>query len=165
MTPQIQQWVKKAKKDFIKSPGMVLDVGSLDINGSVREFFLDAKEYVGIDMMAGNGVDKVMEAHDILQVWKKETFDTVLCLEMLEHDSEFWITVDNIRNVVKKGGLLVVTTPTFGFPLHRYPKDYFRFGEDAYKEIIFKNFKILRLSGVRDIENSPGICCIGRKLK
>lgn len=164
MTPQIQQWVKAAKKDFIKSPGKVLEIGSLDVNGNVREFFSDAEDYIGIDMMSGKGVDKVMEAHGILKVWPKETFDTVLCLEMLEHDNAFWKTVDIMHKVLKKGGFLVVSTPTFGFPLHRFPKDYFRFGEDAYKEIIFKDFKILRTSEVRDIENSPGICCVGKKI-
>lgn len=163
MTPQIQQWVKKAKKDFIKSPGKVLEIGSLNINGGVREFFPDAEEYIGIDMQKGQGVDKLMEAHNILKVWPKETFDTVLCLEMLEHDNAFWQTVDIMHGVLKKRSFLVVSTPTFGFPIHRYPKDYFRFGEDAYREIIFKNFKILRFSEVRDSENSPGICCIGKK--
>lgn len=163
MTPQIQQWVKEAKKDYIKSPGRVLEIGSLNINGTVREFFEDAKDYTGIDMQKGQGVDKVLEAHDILKVWPEETFDTILCLEMLEHDNAFWKTLENIYKILKKGGFLIVSTPTFGFPLHRFPKDYFRFGEDAYQEIIFKNFKILRLSEVRDIEGSPGICCIGRK--
>ena len=163
MTPQIQQWVKKVRYDFIKSPGKVLEIGSLDINGSVREFFSDAIEYIGIDMMGGKGVDKVIQAHDILKMWGEEAFNTVLCLEMLEHDNAFWVTLENIRKVLKKGGFLIVTTPTFGFPLHRYPKDYFRFGEDAYKEIIFKGFKILGLSQVKDRENSPGICCIGKK--
>lgn len=164
MTPQIQKWVKLIKKRYIKSSGKVLEIGSLDINGSVREFFSDAKEYTGIDMMAGEGVDKVLEAKDILKVWKKGTFDTILCLEMLEHDNAFWITIDNITKVLKKGGLLIVSTPTFGFPLHRYPKDYFRFGEDAYKEIIFKGFKILNLLEVSDEFGAPGICCIGKKL-
>lgn len=163
MTPQIQQWVKLTKEDFIKFPGKILEIGSLDINGGVREFFADAEEYIGIDTQKGKGVDKLMEAHDIIKVWPEETFDTVLCLEMLEHDNAFWKTIENIRQVLKRGGFLIVSTPTFGFPLHRFPKDYFRFGEDAYREIIFKNYKILRLSEVRDIENSPGICCIGRK--
>lgn len=163
MTTQIQQWVKKAKKDFIKFPGKVLEIGSLDVNGSIREYFEDATEYIGIDMTPGKSVDKVMEAHDISKVWRKETLDTILCLEMLEHDNAFWVTIENMKKLLKKSGILIISTPTFGFPLHRYPKDYFRFGEDAYREVLFNGFKILRLSEVRDIKNSPGICCIGRK--
>lgn len=163
MTPQIQAWVKKAKKDFIKSSGKILEVGSLDINGSVREYFTDAKEYIGIDSMKGLGVDKVLNAHNILKVWGAETFDTVLCLEMLEHDDKPWITIENVKKVLKKAGFLIMSTPTFGFPLHRFPKDYFRFGEDAFREIFFRDIKILRLSEVKDTLGSPGICCIGQK--
>lgn len=163
MTPQIQEWVKQSKKDFIKRPGKILEIGSLDINGGVREFFSDAEVYTGIDMQKGKGVDKVMEAHDITKHFPPESFDAILCLEMLEHDKAFWKTLENINILLKRDGILIISTPTFGFPLHRFPKDYFRFGEDAYKKIIFKNYKILRLSSVKDIENSPGICCIGRK--
>lgn len=163
MTPQIQAWVKKAKKDFIKFSGKVLEIGSLDINGSVREYFDDAKEYIGIDSTAGLGVDKLLNAHNISKKWKPETFNTILCLEMLEHDDKPWVTIENIKRVLKKGGFLIISTPTFGFPLHRYPKDYFRFGEDAYQEIFFKDIKILRLSQIKDNLGSPGICCIGQK--
>lgn len=163
MTPSIQQWVKVAKNDFIKTSGKVLEIGSLDINGSVRQFFTDAEEYIGIDLQKGKGVDKVMGAHDITKHFSPETFSTVICLEMLEHDKAFWKTIEIIYKVLKKGGFLIVSTPTFGFPLHRFPKDYFRFGEDAFREIIFKDFKILRLSEVRVLGGSPGICCIGMK--
>lgn len=164
MTPQIQAWVKKAKKDFIKSPGSILEVGSLNINGGVREFFKDAKNYIGIDATGGLGVDKIINSHDILKSWKPDTFDIVICLEMLEHDNAPWITINNLSSVLKKGGFLIVSTPTFGFPLHRYPKDYFRFGEDAFRDIIFLGFKVRRLGEVRDEENSPAIVCIGDKL-
>lgn len=163
MTPQIQEWIKKAKKDFIKSPGKVLEIGSMDINGGVREFFADAEEYIGIDMQKGKGVDIVLKAHKILNVWPEETFDTVICLEMLEHDNAFWLTLENMHKVLKKNGNLIISTPTYGFPTHRYPKDYFRFGEDTFRDIFFKDYKILRLSEVKDRENSPGLCCIGRK--
>lgn len=164
MTPQIQNWVKKAKRKYISNSGRVLEVGSLDVNGSVKKYFEDATEYIGIDAIKGPGVDKIVNAHNILKHWKPGTFDTVLCLEMLEHDNAPWVTIEIFRKVVKKNGILIVTTPTFGFPLHRYPKDYFRYGEDAYRDIIFKGFKILKLEEVRDIKNSPGICCIGKKI-
>src|SRR5690349_17323732 len=137
MTPQIQSWIKKAKKDFIKNPGKVLEIGSKDITGSVKEFFLDSKEYIGIDSELGFGVDKILDAHDILKEWKPSSFDILICCEMLEHDSAPFTTFEIMEKAVKKNGYLIVTTPTFGFPLHRHPKDYFRYGEDAYREIIF----------------------------
>jgi SAM-dependent methyltransferase len=160
MTPEIQAWVKQARQDFIKTPGRVLEIGSLDINGGVRQFFPDAREYVGIDLREGPGVDLVMDAHEITRR-EMGTFDTILCLETLEHDSQFWVTVENVKSVLGEGGHLIVSTPTFGFPLHRYPKDYWRFGEDAFREYIFSELKILRLSYLQDARDGSSICCIG----
>jgi hypothetical protein len=42
----------------------VLEVGSLNINGTVRDFF-DAKEYVGVDLIEGPGVDRVCAGQDL----------------------------------------------------------------------------------------------------
>lgn len=164
MTPQIQNWIKKAKNDFVKNPGKVLEIGSKDITGGVRQYFTDAKEYIGIDSELGFGVDKILDAHDILKVYKTGSLDMLICCEMLEHDNSPWITFEIMEKVLKKGGILLVSTPTFGFPLHRHPRDYFRYGEDAYREIIFKKFKILRLNEIKDEFGNPAICCIGKKL-
>ncbi len=164
MTPQILTWIKKTKADFIKKAGRVLEIGSKNITGSPRKFFLDAKEYIGTDMERGFDVDLILDAHELLKKFSKESFDTVLCFEMLEHDIAPWITINTMHKLVKPGGYLVVSCPTFGFPLHRHPKDYFRYGEDAFREIIFKGFKILRISEVKDVNGDPAICCIGQKI-
>jgi SAM-dependent methyltransferase len=168
VTKQIYKWIEKAEKDFLKKPGRILEVGSKEVNGvdtpSIRNIFKDAKEYIGLDSERGFGVDKIMDAHDILKVWKPGTFDLVICCEMLEHDPAPWITIEILKKVVKKGGYLIITTPTFGFPLHRHPKDYFRYGEDAYRDFFFTGFKILRLGEVRNEHDAPGICCIGEKI-
>lgn len=165
MTGQIQNWVKNTSEKFIKKPGNVLEIGSKDITGNVREYFSDAKSYTGTDMERGFNVDLIIDAHDLLKKFKKESFNTVLCFEMLEHDREFWTTVLVMHKLVKKGGYLIISTPTFGFPLHRHPKDYFRFGEDAFREIFFEGFNILELKEVMDDYGNPAICCIGKKTK
>jgi SAM-dependent methyltransferase len=164
MTPQIQNWVKQAKKKFITNPGKVLEIGSKDIIGNVREYFPDAKEYIGTDMERGFNVDLIIDAHDLLKKFKPGSVDTLLCFEMLEHDREFWTTVEIMHKLVKKGGYLVISTPTFGFPLHRHPRDYFRYGEDAFREIFFKGFKVLDLTEVKDDFGNPAICCLGKKI-
>lgn len=142
-----------------------MEIGSKDITGNVRGYFNDAKSYIGADMERGFNVDLIIDAHDLLKKFKKESFDTVLCFEMLEHDKEFWTTVSVMHKLVKKGGYLIISTPTFGFPLHRHPKDYFRFGEDTFREIFFEGFDILQLKEVTDDYGNPAICCIGKKTK
>lgn len=146
-------------------PGRMLEIGSQDINGSIRSSFTDATEYIGIDMQEGLGVDVVMNASAMLAHFGAASFDTIACCEMLEHDVDFLNTVEDIHEMVTDGGYLVITTPTFGFPLHRFPKDYWRFGEDAYREVFFKDYQILNLMFLDDVAAPRGtIACVGRKL-
>lgn len=162
MTPQIQKWVEIVKRKYIPSSGRVLEVGSLDINGSVRQFFGDATEYIGVDMQSGAGVDIVLNAHDFLRRFAKRSFDTILCLEMLEHDDNPFKTIKNLHSLLKKGGFLIISTPTTGFPYHPYPKDYFRYTKDAYVDIFFRGFEILEIGDINDDLGYPGIVCIGK---
>jgi SAM-dependent methyltransferase len=164
MTPEILRFAHENRQRFNVRPGRVLEVGSCNVNGSIREAFQPGAElYLGIDIAPGPGVDLVMRSQEIRQNWADGTFDTVLCCEMLEHDPMPWLTVEQLHMVLKPGGILLVTTPTFGFPLHRFPKDYFRYGEDAYHDFIFRGMQVLNLQTVLDPYGFPGICCIGQK--
>jgi SAM-dependent methyltransferase len=136
--------------------------------GNPRQFFLDASEYIGIDAEAGENVDWVMNARDILTECGQDSFDTVVCCEMLEHDLNFLVTISNLYHVLKSGGHLIITTPTFGFPLHRFPKDYWRFGEDAFREVFFAGFDIIQLLHLddgllKDKGHNVTLAGIGRK--
>lgn len=153
MTPQIQTWVREIARKFVTHPGYVLEVGALDVNGTVRPYFADAIAYIGTDMMAGPNVDMVLNNSALPHNFINETFDTVIACEVLEHDLDFLHTVHSLRQVLRKGGFLIITTPTFGFPLHRYPRDYWRFGEDAYREVFFDEMAILDL---RHLDNAAG---------
>ncbi|HSZ56524.1 MAG TPA: methyltransferase domain-containing protein [Tepidisphaeraceae bacterium] len=163
MVPEIIDFARRTKEAFGVVSGRVLEVGSCDINGTVRPVFSDASEYIGVDASEGAGVDRVLDAHDILATFGPESFHTVICCEMLEHDSQPWVSVPQLHAVLKPGGHLLVTTPTFGFPLHRHPRDYWRFGEDAYREFIFAGLDVLELTEVRDTKDKPILCCLGRK--
>lgn len=146
MTKEILTWLDSIYKHILSQPGRVLEVGSLDVNGTPRYIFANAAvEYIGTDMEAGAGVDKVLNNRRLLETFGAGSFDTVICCEVLEHDSLFWDTITQIRDIVKPGGYLVITTPTFGFPLHKYPFDLWRFGEDAYHECFFAGWDVLNV--------------------
>ncbi len=81
----------------------VLEVGSLDVNGSVRQFFHGCN-YLGIDLVAGKGVDRVCDLESV-----DGQFDTVISCECLEHDPRWSVTVEDMVSRVRSGGLLVVT--------------------------------------------------------
>lgn len=136
MTPWIQNFLLQVK-NRVGLPQNVLEVGSLNVNGSAREVFQTAT-YKGIDLTPGNGVDLVLNAHDLED---KELYDLVICCEVLEHDDQFWVTIANMRQALKVGGWLVITTPGFHFPKHEFPKDYYRFLGQIYIDFFFKGMK------------------------
>ncbi len=83
----------------------VLEVGSLDINGSMRRFFEEC-DYLGIDLGPGPGVDLVVAAHEL---WMPETYDVVICSEALEHDRHWVRSLRQMWDNLKSGGLFVFT--------------------------------------------------------
>jgi SAM-dependent methyltransferase len=93
----------------------VLEIGSLDINGSVRDFFTDC-DYVGIDIGAGKGVDIVCEGQKFDA--PDDSYDQVISCEVMEHNP-YWIeTFKNMIRMCKPGGLVVMTCATIGRPEH-----------------------------------------------
>ena len=117
-----------------KPKGTLLDVGSRNINGIITEMVKNAGlEYEGLDMIKGDNVSLVLNAHDIKKKLKEGQFDVVCCFDTLEHDNKFWITVENIRWVLKKGGWLLIGVPSRYCPKHDHPHDYWRFMEDGVK--------------------------------
>lgn len=141
MTPEIQLFLKKAKQT-IGNPQTILEVGALNINGSARTVFqTPTNTYIGIDMCPGKDVDIVLDGHDMLThpSIPENHFDLVICCETFEHDIFFWVTLENMKKALKKGGWLIITTPGIQVQKHNYPSDYYRFMGDAYKTFFFKD--------------------------
>lgn len=136
----------------------VLEIGSLNVNGSVRENFPEA-EYIGIDFREGPGVDLVLDAIDLPSKFPAGYFDIVLCLETLEH-CEHWADVLNSGwSVLKVGGKMCVTTPSKAKGYHGYPHDYWRFTVEDYARV----FEDQRVTHIHDV-GSRGVGVIVQKL-
>ena len=168
MTNENQIWVERVKKEFISKANYILDVGSLNVNGEVRQYFKDAEKYFGIDMRKGDGVDIIMRGDEIQNHFAAGSIDLVICMNTLEHDDNFWETVRQMKKVLEVGGHMIISVPTMMFPIHDHPSDYWRFSEEAIRKIIFKDFDILDLEHqdtvVVDGKGvNPVICAIGRK--
>lgn len=163
MMQSILDWMTAAAGKFPAPPGRVLEVGSRDINGSPRVVFPDATLYLGIDAAAGAGVDICMDAELFLEFSVSPWADTVVCCEVLEHVVRPWNLVEGMKRQLKPGGRLWVSTPTYGFPLHRFPLDCYRFGEDAYRNWLFADMEILDLGHVKDQLDQPAIVALGVK--
>ena len=95
----------------------VLDIGSLDINGTIRDLFFGV--YVGVDVAPGKGVDVVSLGHE----FQSEPFDVVLSAETLEHDCFRALTIENMKRLLKPKGLLIITAAGHLRPEHGTPKE------------------------------------------
>ena len=93
------------------SNSKVLEIGSLDINGSIRQFFMNC-DYVGLDVAEGKGVDVVCQGQSYNA--PDDSFDTVISCEAMEHNP-FWIaTINNMIRICKPGGLFILSCATTG---------------------------------------------------
>lgn len=93
----------------------VLDIGSLDINGSNR-FLFDDCSYYGIDIGEGPNVDFVSKAHEFNP--PDETYDTIISTECFEHDMYYDLSLKNIIRMLKRDGLFLFTCATDGRAEH-----------------------------------------------
>jgi cephalosporin hydroxylase len=109
----------------------ILDVGSYDVNGTLKPIF-EKGIYTGLDMEAGPNVDVVSDAHNI--PFDNEYFDIVTSSSCFEHDDMFWVTFLEMCRVVKPGGYLYVQAPSNG-PYHGWPGDNWRFYIDSWKAL------------------------------
>lgn len=164
MMASILDFIARIKARDNVFSGHVLEVGSFNVNGSPRPLFSDALTYLGIDLAGGPGVDIVMDACDLSTAWPSVAFDTALCCETLEHCLRPWIVLDEMKRVLRPRGYLWISTPTFGFPLHRFPLDCYRFGEDAYRGWMFAGMELLALEHVADELGQPAIVAVGRQI-
>jgi len=163
MTPQILEWMLDTRKRLQVASGRVLEVGSRDVNGTARWVLMDAVSWLGIDLEAGPGVDVVGDAEVLDWTRYAGVCDTVVCCETLEHVVHPWIVVEGMRACLRPGGHMWISTPTIGFPEHRYPVDCFRYLEDAYRLWIYHGWELLALDHVVDSAGGPGIVAVGRK--
>ena len=125
----------------------VLEVGSLNINGTVRDFFTDC-DYIGCDLGEGRGVDIVCAGQDL--DFPDNSFDVVLSCECFEHNPAYQETLRNMVRMLKPGGLLFFTCATTGRPEHgttrTSPKDA-PFCGDYYRNLIASDFDMTGIAG------------------
>ncbi len=130
----------------------VLEVGSLDINGSVRELFSGC-DYTGVDLQLGPGVDLACQGQ--LVEFPTGHFDTVISAECLEHNPYWRETVANTLRMSRPDGLVLISCATTGRKEHgtsRTNPDASPF-TSAAKWDYYRN---LRASDLAEAVNLPG---------
>jgi len=112
----------------------ILDVGSLDVNGSLRQFAPSGAIYIGVDLAPGLGVDLVLDDPHKLP-FEDNKFDAIVSTSSFEHDSMFWLTFLEMVRVAKNEAAIYINAPS-NATYHRYPRDCWRFYPDAAISLI-----------------------------
>jgi SAM-dependent methyltransferase len=158
----IQYWSTRILKEEVEGK-RVIEVGSLDINGSLRSIIgkLNPAEYIGVDITEGQGVDIICYAEDIIERFGTESFDFVVSTEMIEHVEDWRKVVSNIKNICKSEGTIIVTTRSKGFPVHGFPDDFWRYEVEDMSKI----FSDCIVEILEPDESEPGVFMKAKKPK
>ena len=101
-------WKRTAQRypRWFTDPSKVVEFGSLDVNGSVRDY-CPTRFYVGVDWRPGPRVEMVCLAHDA--PFAPESIDTILSASMLEHDPYWEKSLAKMVEILRPDGLLALS--------------------------------------------------------
>ena len=119
---------------------LIVEIGSKNVNGTLRNCSPDGATYLGIDVEAGPGVDIFVSFGKPIPV-RSDFADIVVSSSVFEHDPCFWETFVELARLLKPGGILYLNAPSNG-SYHRYPVDCWRFYPDcgrAFEELARRN--------------------------
>lgn len=146
---QLEKWLKT-----ITVGGRVLDIGGSQKPVADRVQKKEGTVFEILDLEIPHEGDKPELIADINEPFSREfimditSYDNVFCLEVMEYVWNPVQALRNIRNCLKDGGTLFISTP-FIYPVHN-PKeqDYLRYTEFGIR-------KLLQETGfeIRDIES------------
>lgn len=165
MHASVLQWFSTALTEADFAGLGVLEVGSYDVNGSVRPIVAahGPAAYVGVDQSDGPGVDRVVACADLVAVFGPGAFDVVISTEMLEHVVDWQGCIAQLCEVLVAGGLLVLTTRSPGFPYHPFPIDVWRYPLGVMAAIIEAAGLRIRELVPDPGRGSPGVFAIAVK--
>ena len=132
------------EREYVKpKEGRTLIVGSR-VYHDKEDRRLRYSNVVGVDMLSGPGVDRVLDLEEGLP-GDLGLFDHVECMSVLEHSRRPWLLAANVEQLMAPGATIFVSVP-FMWRIHAYPSDYFRLTPEGVKvlfpEIIWQSVMV-----------------------
>lgn len=120
----------------------IVDLGSRQSPNQIgisdlRQLF-QKKEYIGCDAVMGVGVDQIEDIEQL--TFEDESIPTVLCLDTIEHIANPLQAMTEIRRIVAKDGIVVLTSHMYA-PVH-YDPDYWRFSPECFRDVLLSGFGV-----------------------
>ena len=108
----VRDWVRQSLPLQYET---VLEIGSRDMNGGVRDLLSGDIIYTGVDLYEGPNVDV---ACDFVGYTHPEELDLILCLGTFEHCETWPEIVKAVPRSLKDGGMFLFTCASHGFQPH-----------------------------------------------
>ncbi len=159
-----------AMKEVVNhAKGELLDVGCGE-SPFYPLFLQRINSYVKTDILT-SPVKPDIYSEIIALPFKAESFDTILCTHVLEHVFEPFCAFNEMKRVLRCGGVIIIGTPLI-YWIHEAPVDYFRYTRYFYLKVAkIYDFEILYLKEIGGIMNvlvdmlSKGIILVSLKGK
>jgi SAM-dependent methyltransferase len=148
-----QKLTKSRVRAFVTShasQGLTLDLGCG--NSPYASLFPNR---VGLDQSPGRGVAALGDMHEL--PFGSAAFENVLCTEALEHSPNPQAVADEMRRVLRPGGVVILTT-RFLYPIHEAPGDFWRFTKYGLR-YLFRDWDLLACEEEADTFESFAILC------
>ena len=110
------KFIKEFKESYIinnfNKDINVLEIGSLDVNGNIRNLFDFTNEYTGIDLEKGPNVDLVINGTNIDELNKN--FDIIISCECFEHAKDWKLIFEKMCQISKPNSFIVISVASTG---------------------------------------------------
>jgi SAM-dependent methyltransferase len=135
MRPHIRAFLERCVQR-LDCPEPVVEIGSQLPDGQeaiadLRPLF-SGRTYIGCDMQAGPGVDRVEDIHHL--TFPDGAIGTCVMSDTLEHVWDPIRALAEVHRAVKDDGVVIFTS-VMHFPIHSYPNDYWRFTPEAFRDL------------------------------
>ncbi len=142
-TYSLNKFVLKAAKDCNKKGKKILDIGAGET--PYKKYFTKCR-YYSQDIVNNRqkSIDYICDSKAIPV--KNNSFDFILCTQVLEHIKEPHLLIKEMYRILKKGGRVFLTTHLC-MEEHMIPYDYFRYTKYGLKYLaVSNNFRVKRIT-------------------
>lgn len=134
----------------------VVDIGGRDRSDFDRARDFPGIDYVVVDILPGENVGVVADAHELSKHLAPLSADAVISTATFEHLLMPWKAVVEMNRILKPGGLAcIISHQTLG--LHDMPWDFWRFSADAWDGLLnpYTGFEIVERSLAQEMYVIP----------
>lgn len=132
----VSNFVKKSAQQYDKAGAILLDIAPQDHEGAAPYFKKSTIETLDIDENSGaTYIADLCRKND--RIIPSNSFDFVVCTEVLEHTLQPFDAANEIFRILKPGGLAFISVP-FNFRIHGPLPDCWRITEHGLRAIFNK---------------------------